>query len=122
MYTVPADESSQSFHYKTIMNASLIQQLANIPNNQNISGASGAETPAIILQEMNQLNQHDMDDVFARELEQITDQEQMEAKAAEHNREYQRMLVEQRLEEERQTMAIEYMKEKEKSQDEIRTK
>ena len=44
----------------------------------------------------------------------------MQAKADEHNREYERMLAEQQIEELRQSTIIETMKEKEKSEVEIR--
>ena len=85
------------------------------------------ETPAVILDEMSQFGQPDLEGIFAAELEQITDKKQMEAKAEEfrimeeeHDREYERMMQEQKLEEQRQSMIIEYMKEKEKSEDEIK--
>lgn len=73
MYTMPAESE---FQYKTIRDASLIQQLAGlkVDTKQQPENASLDNTPAVILEELNQQAQPDLEDIFAKELEQITDQ------------------------------------------------
>ena len=77
MSMAPADTE---FQYKTIRDVSLIQQLAGLkvdskPALADISSLDN--TPAVILEELAQQAQPDLEDIFAKELEQITDQQQM---------------------------------------------